>query len=224
MLEPQRFVGLHFFNPVSRLPLVEVIRGRADSDEDTSEPSTVVCNTDRQATLCPVVVRPGFVVNRILAPVYARGATSARRRYRARDDRQGCRGIRYADRDRSNSPIESVWILRSPRYGDPRFKGARNRFAGEIEAGDLGAKTGRGFYEFENNRPQRRASDLSRPRDEELKDRLILALVNEAMACYEDGVVEELDLLDAGVIFGTGFAPFTGGPIHYARQARNRAT
>ena len=83
----------------------------------------------------------------------------------------------------------------------------------KVEAGELGAKTGKGFYEFKNNKPQK-LSHYVQP-DQELQDRLILILVNEAMACYEDGVVEDTDLLDAGVIFGTGFAPFTGGPIHY---------
>ena len=85
-----------------------------------------------------------------------------------------------------------------------------------MQAGELGAKTGRGFYRFENDRP-RKATEFTEP-DPLLKDRLILVLLNEAMACYENGVVEDLDLLDAGVVFGTGFAPFTGGPIQYARQ------
>ncbi len=86
----------------------------------------------------------------------------------------------------------------------------------KVDAGELGAKTGRGFYRFQRDRPQKAAA-FAEP-DAELQDRLILALVNEAMACYEDGVVDDLDLLDAGVIFGTGFAPFTGGPIHHARE------
>jgi 3-hydroxyacyl-CoA dehydrogenase/enoyl-CoA hydratase/3-hydroxybutyryl-CoA epimerase len=86
----------------------------------------------------------------------------------------------------------------------------------KVDAGQLGVKTGAGFYQYEKNRPKK-SRDYAAP-DDVLRDRLMLALVNEAMACYEDGVVEDLDLLDAGAIFGIGFAPFTGGPIHYARQ------
>jgi 3-hydroxyacyl-CoA dehydrogenase/enoyl-CoA hydratase/3-hydroxybutyryl-CoA epimerase len=85
-----------------------------------------------------------------------------------------------------------------------------------VEHGQLGAKSGQGFYRFENNRPQK-ASAFPAP-DQDLIDRLILAMVNEAMACFEDGVVDDLDLLDAGVIFGAGFPPFRGGPVHYALE------
>ena len=72
-----------------------------------------------------------------------------------------------------------------------------------------------GFYRFEGGRPVRQKS-FPQP-DSDLVDRLILMLVNEAAACYSEGIVDDVDLLDAGVVFGTGFAPFTGGPIHYAR-------
>jgi 3-hydroxyacyl-CoA dehydrogenase/enoyl-CoA hydratase/3-hydroxybutyryl-CoA epimerase len=84
----------------------------------------------------------------------------------------------------------------------------------KVDAGELGAKTGRGFYRFEDNRPMK-SRDYALP-DRELTDRLMLAMVNESMACFEDGVVEDLELLDAGVVFGAGFAPFRGGPIRYA--------
>jgi len=84
----------------------------------------------------------------------------------------------------------------------------------KVDAGQLGAKTGRGFYVFENNRPQK-SRDYDRP-DNELTDRLILTMVNESVACLDDGIVDDAELLDAGAVFGTGFAPFRGGPIRYA--------
>jgi 3-hydroxyacyl-CoA dehydrogenase / enoyl-CoA hydratase / 3-hydroxybutyryl-CoA epimerase len=89
--------------------------------------------------------------------------------------------------------------------------------ATKVAAGELGAKTGRGFYAYDKDGRAQRRRDVARP-DRELVDRLILPMINEAVACYDEQVVDDADLLDAGVVFGTGFAPFTGGPIHYARQ------
>ena len=85
----------------------------------------------------------------------------------------------------------------------------------KVDARQLGAKTGQGFYKYENDRALKNLPSRGEP-DQELQDRLILTLLNEAVACYADGVVADCDLLDAGVVFGTGFAPFRGGPIHYA--------
>jgi 3-hydroxyacyl-CoA dehydrogenase/enoyl-CoA hydratase/3-hydroxybutyryl-CoA epimerase len=89
--------------------------------------------------------------------------------------------------------------------------------AAKVAAGELGVKTGRGFYVYDKDGRAQRRRDVSRL-DRELVERLILPMVNEAVACYDEQVVDDTDLLDAGVVFGTGFAPFTGGPIHYARQ------
>ena len=86
----------------------------------------------------------------------------------------------------------------------------------KVKTGDLGSKTGKGFYTFVRGRPKKK-KQYAKP-GIELQDRLVLALVNEAMACFEDGVVEDLDLIDAGIVFGAGFAPFRGGPIQYARE------
>src|SRR5690606_9260842 len=86
----------------------------------------------------------------------------------------------------------------------------------KVAAGELGAKTGTGFYHYVGGRAQKQR-EFPKP-DRDLEDRLLLPLVNEAVACFAAGVVDDLDLLDAGVVLGTGFAPFTGGPINYARQ------
>jgi 3-hydroxyacyl-CoA dehydrogenase/enoyl-CoA hydratase/3-hydroxybutyryl-CoA epimerase len=86
-----------------------------------------------------------------------------------------------------------------------------------VEDGRLGRKSGNGFYRWEDGKavkPQPESAAV--PAD--IEDRLILPMVNEAVACLHEGVVSEADLLDAGVIFGTGFAPFRGGPLNYARE------
>jgi 3-hydroxyacyl-CoA dehydrogenase/enoyl-CoA hydratase/3-hydroxybutyryl-CoA epimerase len=87
-----------------------------------------------------------------------------------------------------------------------------------VEPGKRGKKDGQGLYKWENGRAQKPElpKDYKAPND--LEDRLILPLINEAVACLHDGVVSDGDLLDAGVIFGTGFAPFRGGPIQYVRE------
>jgi 3-hydroxyacyl-CoA dehydrogenase/enoyl-CoA hydratase/3-hydroxybutyryl-CoA epimerase len=90
------------------------------------------------------------------------------------------------------------------------------RLSAMVEAGDLGRKSGKGFYKWVDGKAEKPASDGPVPDD--LQDRLILPMVNEAVGCLADGIVTDGDLLDAGVIFGTGFAPFRGGPLQYARS------
>ena len=91
------------------------------------------------------------------------------------------------------------------------------RLAAMVEKQQLGRKSGGGFYEWQDGKPVKPQEDYSDlPAD--IGDRLILPMLNEAVACLQEGIVRDADLLDAGVIFGTGFAPFRGGPLHYARN------
>jgi 3-hydroxyacyl-CoA dehydrogenase/enoyl-CoA hydratase/3-hydroxybutyryl-CoA epimerase len=90
------------------------------------------------------------------------------------------------------------------------------RLADMVEKGQLGRKSGQGFYTWNAGKAVKPPAAQSVPED--TMDRLMLPMVNEAVACLHEGVVSDADLLDAGVIFGTGFAPFRGGPIRYARD------
>jgi 3-hydroxyacyl-CoA dehydrogenase/enoyl-CoA hydratase/3-hydroxybutyryl-CoA epimerase len=87
-----------------------------------------------------------------------------------------------------------------------------------IAAGKKGKKTGEGFYKWENGKPVKPEVDPNYQAPDDITDRMILPMLNESISCLHDGVVEDADLLDAGVIFGTGFAPFRGGPIEHIRS------
>jgi 3-hydroxyacyl-CoA dehydrogenase/enoyl-CoA hydratase/3-hydroxybutyryl-CoA epimerase len=88
----------------------------------------------------------------------------------------------------------------------------------KLEAGKRGKKDGQGLYVWQDGKPQKPEVDPDYVPPADLQDRMVLAMVNEAVACLADGVVDDADLLDAGVVFGTGFAPFRGGPIAYVRS------
>jgi len=212
MVDPGRLVGLHFFNPVSRLPLVEVIRGAETSEAVLHRAMSFVTQIGKLPLPCRS--EPGFVVNRILAPYMLEALRAHEEGFSFETIDKAAQNfgmptgpVELADRVGLDITLQVTEILGTS---------APELLRAKVKAGELGAKTGRGFYKFKNNRPQK-ASRYDRP-SRDLQDRLILALVNEAMACFEDGVVDDLDLLDAGVIFGTGFAPFTGGPIHYVLE------
>jgi 3-hydroxyacyl-CoA dehydrogenase/enoyl-CoA hydratase/3-hydroxybutyryl-CoA epimerase len=209
LVDPSRFVGFHFFNPVAQLPLVEVVRGTGTDEAVLRRAMSFATRIGKLPLPCRSA--PGFVVNRILAPYMLEAL-------RAHEEGAAIETIDRAARNfgMPTGPVEladRVGLDIALHVTEGLCSASPESLRAKVEAGELGAKTGKGFYEFKNNKPQK-LSHYVQP-DQELQDRLILILVNEAMACYEDGVVEDTDLLDAGVIFGTGFAPFTGGPIHY---------
>ena len=214
---PQRFIGLHFFNPVAQLPLVEVIRCEDTEQEALDIGFSFVKGIGKLPLEC--MSSPGFVVNRILAPYMAEAMELAES------------GVPLVDIDRAaeafGMPMGPVELVDSvgidvALHVSKVLGGAMNRpvpqkLADMVESGQLGRKSGQGFYRWENGKAVKPAADGSRSGDD-IQDRLILPMVNEAIACLHDGVVSDDDLLDAGVIFGTGFAPFRGGPINYARE------
>ena len=209
-----RFLGLHFFNPVARLPLVEVVRSDFTDDEYMARALAFVNGIGKLPLPCRST--PGFLVNRILAPYLTEALFAHHDGYaletidRAAEDFGMPMGpVELADRvglDVVQHAAESLGTT---------SEGAASLLRAKVEAGELGAKSGAGFYRFRDNRPVK--SRRAALPDKDLQDRLILPLLNAAVACYADGVVDDPDLVDAGVIFGTGFAPFRGGPIQYAR-------
>lgn len=211
-----RFAGLHYFNPVALMPLVEIVR------HDTMAPET----ERRLAAFCraidkfpiPVAGTPGFLVNRILAPYMQEAILCFQE------------GIPGPVIDKAAvkfgmpmGPIElvdtvgldvaaSVGKIMAQFHGQPAPAGF------SVEQGKRGKKDGQGLYRWENGKPQKPEVPKDYKAPDDLTDRLIYPLLNEAVACLHDCVVADADLLDAGVIFGTGFAPFRGGPIQYIRS------
>ena len=215
LADPGRLVGLHFFNPVAKMMLVEIIRSEKTSPDIVEDALAFTRRLDKLPLPCRS--SPGFVVNRVLMPYMTEAMLAA-------DE-----GVPLALIDRAAvdfgmpmGPIEladtvgldvasHVGKILSAAFGLP----VPRRTAELLAAGHVGRKSGRGYYEWLDGKPVKPPAAGHAPDD--LTDRLILQYLNEAVACLRERVVDDADLLDAGMIFGTGFAPFRGGPLHYAR-------
>jgi 3-hydroxyacyl-CoA dehydrogenase/enoyl-CoA hydratase/3-hydroxybutyryl-CoA epimerase len=214
--QPQRFIGLHFFNPVAMLPLVEVIKCEDTVQEVLDVGFAFVKAIGKFPLEC--TSSPGFVVNRILAPYMAEAMYLAES------------GVPLAEIDNAAEefgmpmgPVElvdsvgiDVALNVSKVLGAAFNRPVPDRLAEMVRNNQLGRKSGQGFYRWEDGKAVKNGNGETADLPTDLQDRLILPMVNEAVACLREGVVGDPDLLDAGVIFGTGFAPFRGGPLKYA--------
>ena len=215
--EPQRFIGLHFFNPVAMLPLVEVIRCE-DTEQDALDVGFAFTKGIGKFPL-ECASAPGFVVNRILAPYMGEAMHLAEDGVplAAIDDVAVKFGMPMGPVELADSVGLDVALHVSKVLGAALNRPVSAELQRMVDDGLLGRKSGQGYYRWENGKAVKPAvQDYELPED--VEDRLILSMVNEAVACLHEGVVTDADLLDAGVIFGTGFAPFRGGPLHYARN------
>ena len=215
--DPDRFIGIHFFNPVAQLPLVEIIRCADTQQAVLDSAFGFVKGIGKFPLEC--ASSPGFVVNRILGPYMAEAMHLAEA------------GVPLTTIDAAAEdfgmpmgPIElidsvglDVALHVSIVLGSAFDREVPDTLATMVENKHLGRKEGQGFYEWIDGKAAKPARDRQ-AKPAEIIDRLILPMINEAVACLHEGVVTEADLLDAGVIFGTGFAPFRGGPLQYARD------
>jgi 3-hydroxyacyl-CoA dehydrogenase/enoyl-CoA hydratase/3-hydroxybutyryl-CoA epimerase len=227
-MHPERVAGMHFFNPVHRMPLVEVIRGGKSSDETVA----TIFALAKTLGKTPVVVRdtPGFLVNRILAPYLSEAVRLVRE------------GSRIEDVDRTMKDfgmpvgplalLDDVGLDVAVKAGEVLQAAFPKRIkSGGDEAlvaeGRLGRKSGGGFYEYAGGKrgePSGKAYEILRvqpassPRFSAaiIESRLVLPMVNEAAFCLEDGVVSRPGKLDLAMIMGTGFPPFRGGLLKWA--------
>ena len=214
--EPKRFIGLHFFNPVAMLPLVEVIRCD-DTDQDAMDIGFAFTKGIGKFPL-ECASSPGFVVNRILAPYMGEAMHLAEDGVPlAEIDKVAVRfGMPMGPVELADSVGLDVALHVSKVLGAALNRPVSSQLQKMVDDGLLGRKSGQGYYRWENGKAVKPAAE-SADIPEDVEDRLILSMINEAVACLHEGVVTDADLLDAGVIFGTGFAPFRGGPLHYAR-------
>lgn len=215
LAHPARLVGIHFFNPVALMPLVEVVAA------ESTDPAMVqaACAFVKQIDKLPLPVRsaPGFLVNAVLAP-YMLAAM------RAVDS-----GISPETVDAAMlafgmpmGPIElvdTVGLDIALAAGRQLADGAEApaSLLQRVDAGHLGKKTGQGFYVWVDGRPQKSRAG---PVPDDLAEKLIRPLLDRTQQLLADHLVADKDLADAGVIFGTGFAPFTGGPLHWLENLK----
>ncbi len=214
--KPERLIGLHFFNPVSQMPLVEVVHDEA-TDANAISAGAAFCNQISRFPL-PVKSSPGFLVNRVLSPYMLQALHL-----------HHAEGIPAEDLDRAATrfgmpmgPVEladvvglDIGLQVLGTLGGEAAVSERDLLQEYVDAGNLGKKTGQGFYEWEKGKPKKDDSSASPRRLQEIAERLMEPYFDECQAALEDGIVEDADVLDAGMVFGTGFAPFRGGPLHY---------
>lgn len=213
---PGRLVGVHFFNPVALMPLVEIVSG----DNTDASVTKKALAFGRQIDKLPLAVRstPGFLVNRILMPYLLEAVEML------------SEGIPPEMIDKASlnfgmpmGPIEladtvGLDVCRSVAsiLSETMNLGVPEKLKMLVESKKLGKKTGEGFYKWSKGHPIK-DKNISYSNISELEDRMVMRLLNEATACLREKVTENEEFIDAGVIFGTGFAPFRGGPLHYLR-------
>lgn len=212
---PERLVGLHFFNPVAQMPLVEIVH----SPETDSLVQTQAAAFARSIDRLPLAVTssPGFLVNRILMPYLMEAVYLADEGIPLKiiDDVALEFGMPMGPIELADTVGLDICLKVAEILSKDMPIEVPQRLTLLVEKGQLGKKSGKGFYVFKNGKVVKPPipKDYTPPTD--IRDRLVMRLLNEAVACLHDGVVENSDFGDAGIIFGTGFAPFRGGPFHY---------
>ncbi len=213
MRDRSRLVGLHFFNPVPQLQLVEVVAGEATGPEWAKQGAAFVRQIDKLPL--PVKDSPGFLVNRVLGPYLANA-------FRMLNEGAKPETLDAAA-ERFGMPMGPIAL--ADTVGLDICAAAGKSLPGAdatppkalealLKAGKLGKKTGEGFYRWEKGRPVKGKADSV---DDALTKRVMDPYLAEAQKAVDEGIVGDADLADAGLIFGTGFAPFTGGPLNCAR-------
>ncbi len=225
---PERFAGMHFFNPVHRMPLVEVVRGARTGDDAVETLAALAVRLGK----VPVITAdaPGFLVNRILGPCLNEAGHLL-------DEGWDALAVDRAWK-RFGMPmgpcrlIDEIGIDVMSHAGGTMAEAFGERMAPAAAlialaaSGRLGRKGGRGFYLYAKGREKgfdpsvyadmKLSQARSRPRPDDVRDRLLLVMVNEAARILEEGIVASAADVDLGMVMGTGFPPFRGGLLRYA--------
>jgi 3-hydroxyacyl-CoA dehydrogenase/enoyl-CoA hydratase/3-hydroxybutyryl-CoA epimerase len=217
MKKPQRLVGIHFFNPVAKMELIEIVSSKKTS-EQTSHDACAFVNQIGRLPL-PVKSSPGFLVNRVLMPYLMECVQLLEEGYAPEMIDEAARrfGMMMGPVELADTVGMDVCLAVAKNLTSHFGGTVPQKLIDLVNAGKLGRKSGQGFYQYKYGKPIKKPC-TSQEKDIEIANRLIMRMVNESAACLREGVVADADLLDAGMIFGTGFAPFRGGPMHYAQQ------
>ena len=221
--DPGRLIGLHFFSPVAQMPLVEVVRGSGTREDEVGKGAAFVTAIDKFPLITKDV--PGFLVNAVLTPYMF----AAMKRLEEGEDKEKIDAaarqfgmpmgpIELADNVGLDICAHVAKTLGATSTGETRL----DRL---VASGRLGKKTGEGFYVWKDGKPEKSKSEFSRGDLDKLGRELVDPMLSEAQRSLDQGVVANADLVDAGMIFGTGFAPFRGGPLYWKTQnEKNTAT
>ncbi len=219
LAHPERLVGIHFFNPVAKMKLVEIVAGKA-TDEATLQAANGFVTAIHRLPL-PVKSSPGFLVNRILMPYLMEAILMVEEGIKpeaidqaALDFGMPMGPITLADRVGLDICLAVANDLSEISEGKiPEYL---NQW---VQAGRLGLKSGHGFYHYKQGKIVQSQDASGRIYQEDVPNRLVARITNEAIRCLREGIVADADLLDAGMVFGTGFAPFRGGVMKYIATA-----
>lgn len=215
---PGRLIGLHFFNPVAKMPLVEVVAGDDSEAPVLDRGQALMAAVDK----LPLRIKsgPGFLVNRLLMPYML----AAARRFtegtqgEAIDEAARRFGMPMGPLELADSVGLDVCLAAADVMAEARGLEVPDSLRSRVHQGHLGKKSGRGFYAYRKGKPRHARVTMAPAALDELARELMEPLLDEAERCRDEGVVADADLVDAGAIFGAGFAPFTGGPLHYRAQ------
>jgi 3-hydroxyacyl-CoA dehydrogenase/enoyl-CoA hydratase/3-hydroxybutyryl-CoA epimerase len=215
LADPGRLIGLHFFNPVAQLPLVEVVRGNLSRDAEVGKGCLFLVRIEK----LPLIVKssPGFLVNRVLGPYLMQALQRLEHGEQKEKIDEAARQFGMP-----MGPIELAdWVGLDVCALVGRILGLApagpNRLEEMVAAGKLGRKSGEGFYQWKDGKAQRSEPQAAYDRLEmqRLGRELVDPLIVEAEKARDEKIADDADLVDAGIVFATGFAPFRGGPLHF---------
>ncbi|HET7850965.1 MAG TPA: 3-hydroxyacyl-CoA dehydrogenase NAD-binding domain-containing protein [Pseudolabrys sp.] len=216
---PERLVGIHFFNPVSRMQLVEIVSHDKVADEVLADARAFLGRIDRLPA--PVKSEPGFLVNRALTPYLLEAMVMLDQGVRketidkaAEDFGMPMGPIELADQVGLDICLHVAEMLRANLKRE--MPDAPQWLKDKVARGELGKKTGKGFYDWKDGHAVKSGEAATPAAD--ATDRLILPMLDVCVTCLREGVVADEEIVDGAMIFATGFAPFRGGPMHYARM------
>ncbi len=215
--EPSRLVGIHFFNPVAKMPLVEIVKGKQTSAGIIEKATVFVRKIDK----LPLVVKsaPGFLVNRILLPYMLEAVALLEEGIEGPviDKAATQFGMPMGPIELADTVGLDICLAALEKLASSGNIKVPEKLREYVLRGDLGRKTGQGFYRYKQGKTIKPKIQTSGAIPSDITNRLMLRLLNEAVACLREGIVDTPDHLDTGCIFGFGFPPFRGGPITYAR-------